>query len=69
MYNYGQVILQAAYNLESQKQKIDMDSLKRSLNLAGDMSVLLENEIKHLIEKGYILPDSDALILSDYGRK
>lgn len=68
MYNYGQVILHAVYNMEDQKQKIDIDSLRRSLNLAADKSILLKNEMKHLIEKGYILPASDAWILTDYGR-
>lgn len=68
MYNYGEMILHVAYNLENQKQKINIDLLRQNSIWAADKSVIFEDEIKRLIEKGYLLKEDNGLILTNTGR-
>lgn len=62
------MILDVAYNLENQKQKINIDLLRQHLIWAVDKSVLFEDEINRLIEKGYLLKEDKGLVLTNNGR-
>lgn len=68
MYDYGEIVLHAAYNLEKQKQKINADALKQNLIWAADKPEILEDEIRRLIEKGNLLIEDNGLELTDNGR-
>ncbi len=68
MHNYREMILHVAYNLENQKQKISVDLIRQNLIWEADKSVIFESEIKHLIEKGYLLKEDNRLLLTNKGR-
>ncbi len=68
MHNYCEMILHVAYNLENQKQKISVDLLRQNLIWATDKSVIFEDKMKRLIEKGYFLKEDNGLVLTNNGR-
>lgn len=68
MHNYNEMILHLAYSLENQKQKISGDLLRQNLIWAADKSDIFEEEIKRLLEKGYLLKEDNGLVLTNNGR-
>jgi len=68
LHNYSEMILYVAYNLENQKQKISVGLIRQNMIWEADKSVIFESEIKHLIEKGYLLKEDNRLSLTNKGR-
>lgn len=65
--DYSQMILHMAFNMENQKQKVNIESLQ--LNIKAEGSFLVEDEIVRLVDAGYLLKEKDnSLTLTDYGR-
>lgn len=62
-------LLHIFYCLENQNQPVSMDSIKRNLSWSGNIPLVVEDEIKRLIEKGYLTTENDNIFsLTDIGR-
>jgi len=67
LHNYSEMILYIAYNLENQKQKINVDLLRQNVIWAEDKSALYDEGFNDLIENGYLFKENNELMLTDNG--
>lgn len=68
MNDYSEMILHVVYSLNNQKQKISIDLLRQNLMVPADHTILFEDDIQCLIEKGYLLEEDNRLKLTKNGR-